>query len=45
MPEKRAGANDLVGFIDAPEMNARKNMSRLTIPSIAILPKRLKPLV
>jgi hypothetical protein len=27
-PESKAGANDLAGFIDAPEMNARKNMSR-----------------
>jgi hypothetical protein len=31
--ESRAGANDLSGFIDALEMNARKNISRPTIPS------------
>jgi hypothetical protein len=27
---RRAGANDLAGFIDAPEMNARKKISRPT---------------
>jgi hypothetical protein len=26
MPERRAGANDLAGFIDAPEMKARKKI-------------------
>ena len=27
-PERRAGANDLAGFIDAPEIKARKKISR-----------------
>ena len=31
-PERRAGANDLAGFIDAPDMKARKKISRATIP-------------
>jgi hypothetical protein len=35
-PERRAGASDLAGFIDAPEMKARKKMSRPTfVGSIA----------
>ena len=25
-PDGRAGASDVAGFIDAPEMNARKNI-------------------
>jgi hypothetical protein len=44
-PEKRAGANDLAGFIDAPEMKARKNMSIPTIAPISKPPKPRKPLV
>jgi hypothetical protein len=33
-PERRAGANDLAGFIDAPVMKARKKISRPIIPPI-----------
>src|SRR5918995_5231984 len=44
-PENNAGANERAGFIEAPDMNAKKNMSRPTIPPIAIPLKPLKPLV
>jgi hypothetical protein len=38
-----AGANERAGFIDAPDMNAKKNMSKPTIPPIAIAPKPFSP--
>ena len=44
-PESNAGANERAGFIDAPEINAKKKISRPTIPPIAIPPKPLNPLV
>ena len=31
-----AGANERAGFIDTPDINAKKNMSKPTIPPIAI---------
>jgi len=43
--ESNAGANERAGFIDAPEINAKKKISRPTIPQIAIPPKPLNPLV
>jgi hypothetical protein len=45
IPESNAGANERAGFIDAPEINAKKKISRPPIPPIAIPPKRLNPLV
>lgn len=44
-PERTAGARDLAGFIDAPEINAKKKMSKPTMPPIAIGPKPLRPLL
>ncbi len=44
-PDNKAGAKDLAGFIDAPDINAKKNMSKPTIPAITIPPKPLKPFV
>ena len=35
-PEIKAGAKDLAGFIDAPEINARKKICKPTIPPMAI---------
>src|SRR5215469_10818030 len=43
--ESKAGANERAGFIDAPEINAKKKISRPTIPPIAIPPNPLNPLV
>ena len=44
-PNNKAGANKRAGFIDAPDINAKKNMSRSTIPPITNPPKPLKPFV
>ena len=44
-PDNRAGANERAGFIDAPEINAKKNISNPTMAPIAIPPKPLKPFV
>jgi hypothetical protein len=44
-PESNTGAKEHAGFIDAPEINAKKKMSRPTIPPIAIPPKPFNPLV
>ena len=44
-PDNTAGARERAGFIEAPDMNAKKNMSRPTIPPITIPLKPLKPLV
>ena len=44
-PETRAGAKERAGFIEAPDMNAKKNISNPTVPPIAIPPKPLSPLV
>jgi len=44
-PDSKAGANDLAGFIDAPETNDKKRISSPTIPPIAIPLKPFSPLV
>ena len=44
-PDNKAGANERDGFIDAPDINAKKSISKPTIPPITIAPKPLKPLV
>lgn len=44
-PDTSAGANDLAGFIDAPEMKEKKKISSPTMPPIAIPPHPLKPFV
>ena len=44
-PESKAGANERAGFIDAPEMKAKKKISKPTIPPIAIPLKPFNPLV
>jgi hypothetical protein len=42
-PDINAGAKDLAGFIEAPEIDAKKKMSNPTIPPIAIPLKPLSP--
>ena len=42
-PEIRAGAKDLAGFMDAPEINEKKKMFNPTIPPIAIPLKPFNP--
>ena len=44
-PDNTAGARERAGFIEAPDMNAKKNMSRPTIPPITIPLNPLSPLV
>ena len=44
-PDNKAGANERAGFIDAPDINAKKNMSKPTIAPITIPLKPLKPFV
>ena len=44
-PDNTAGARDRAGFMEAPDMNAKKNISRPTIPPIAIPLKPFRPLV
>ena len=44
-PDNSAGARDRAGFIEAPEINAKKNISNPTIPPIAIPLKPLNPFV
>ena len=44
-PDNTAGARERAGFMEAPDINAKKNISRPTIPPIAIPLKPLKPLV
>jgi hypothetical protein len=36
-PETRAGAKERAGFIEAPDMNAKKKISNPTMPPIAVL--------
>ena len=43
--EANLGANALAGFMEAPEMNAKKKISSPTIPPIAIPLNPLKPFV
>ena len=35
-PDSKAGANERAGFIDAPEIKAKKKISNPTIPPMAI---------
>jgi len=44
-PDIRAGARDLAGFMDAPEINDKKKMFNPTIPPIAIPLKPFNPFV
>jgi hypothetical protein len=44
-PESRAGANERAGFIDAPDIRAKKKISRPIIPPIATPLKPFNPLV
>jgi hypothetical protein len=44
-PDNNAGAKDLAGFIDAPEIKERKKMSNPIIPPIAIPLNPFKPFV
>ena len=44
-PDVMAGANDRAGFIEAPDMNARKNISSPTIPPITSPPYPFNPFV
>ncbi len=44
-PDIRAGAKDLAGFMEAPEINDKKKMSNTTIPPIDIPLKPLNPFV
>ena len=43
--DNKAGASECAGFIEAPEINDKKNISKPTIPPIAIPLKPLSPLV
>ena len=44
-PEISAGVKERAGFIEAPDMNAKKNISNPIIPPIAIPLNPLNPLV
>ena len=44
-PESTAGARERAGFIETPDMNAKRNISRPTIPPITIPLKPFRPLV
>jgi hypothetical protein len=44
-PENNAGARERAGFIEAPDMNDKKNISRPTIPPITIPLRPFRPLV
>jgi len=44
-PETTAGARERAGFIEAPDINAKKNISRPTIPPITIPLNPFRPLV
>lgn len=44
-PENTAGARERAEFIEAPDINAKKNMSSPTIPPITIPLNPLRPLV
>lgn len=44
LPESTAGATDLIGFIEAPEINERKKISKPTIEPIAMPLRPLRPL-
>lgn len=45
VPDIKAGAKERAGFIDAPDIKDKKNISSPTIPPIAIPPKPLRPFV
>jgi hypothetical protein len=44
-PDNNGGANERGGFIDAPDTNAKNNMSKPTIAPITIPLKPLRPFV
>jgi hypothetical protein len=44
-PDNTAGARERAGFIEAPDMNAKKNISKPSIPPITIPLKPFRPLV
>src|SRR5215218_5418867 len=44
-PDNTAGARERAGFIEAPDMNAKKNISKPTIPPITIPLRPFKPLI
>ncbi len=44
-PDNNAGARERAGFIEAPEINAKKYISSPTIPPIAIPLNPLNPFV
>ena len=44
-PDNTAGASERAGFIEAPDINAKKNMSKPTIPPITIPLNLFRPLV
>ena len=44
-PETSAGAKEQAGFIEAPDINAKKNISSPTMPPIAIPLNPFSPLV
>lgn len=44
-PDNTAGARERAGFIEAPDMNAKKNISKPTIPPITIPLKPFRPFV
>ena len=43
-PETIAGAKERAGFIEARDMNAKKNIFNPTMPPIAMPPNRFSPL-
>lgn len=45
IPDNRTGARDRAGFMEAPDIEARKKISNPTIPPIAIGPNPLNPFV
>ena len=45
LPDSKVGADYRAGFIDAPDINAKKNMSRPTMAPITIPLKPLRPFV
>ena len=44
-PDNKAGASERAGFIEAPDINAKKKISNPTIPPIANPPNPFKPFV
>jgi hypothetical protein len=44
-PENNAGARERAGFIETPDMNDKKNISKPTIPTITIPLRPFRPLL